>query len=190
MSSSTRSSDALLDAAATLIAESGLDGLTLSAVAEHAGVSRATAYREFGDKDGLVAAVGRNEVGRMVAAAYEAIDLSAPVPEIARAATLFALRYLREHRAFQYVRVNEPAWLLTIAIPHGDSELNLVETVATVAEPLIAARADTGLALTPRQAGEVVVRTVLSHALIHGSGLTDEQVAETAARAISAGPGE
>ncbi|MEV0709156.1 TetR/AcrR family transcriptional regulator [Nocardia aurea] len=187
MTSSTRSSDALLDSAVELITESGVDGLTLSTVARRAGVSRATAYREFGDKDGLVAAVGRHEVGRMVAAAYGAIDLFAPVPEIARTATLFALRYLRDHRAFQYIRTHEPGRLLTIAIPHGDSELNLVETVATFAEPLIAARGDAMLALSPRQAAEVVVRTVLSHALISGSGLTDEQVAETAARAISRG---
>ncbi|MFI9412902.1 helix-turn-helix domain-containing protein [Nocardia gamkensis] len=184
MNSSTRSSETLLDAAVALIADSGLDNLTLSAVAERAGVSRATAYREFGDKDGLVSAVGRNEIGRMVAAAYREIDLFAPAAEVARSSTLFALRYLRKHAAFGYIRRHEPARLLDVAITHGGSELNLVETVAAIAAPLIAARDDSALALSPVQAAEVVVRAVLSHALIQRSNLTDEQIADTVARAV------
>ncbi|MEU5761114.1 helix-turn-helix domain-containing protein [Nocardia sp. NPDC047648] len=184
MNSSTRSSETLLDAAVALIADSGLDNLTLSAVAERAGVSRATAYREFGDKDGLVSAVGRNEIGRMVAAAYREIDLFAPAAEVARSSTLFALRYLRKHAAFSYIRRHEPARLLDVAITHGGPELNLVETVAAIAAPLIAARDDSALALSPVQAAEVVVRAVLSHALIQRSNLTDEQIADTVARAV------
>ncbi|WP_280256215.1 TetR/AcrR family transcriptional regulator [Nocardia abscessus] len=185
MTSSTRSSETLLDAAVALIAASGLDNLTLSAVAERAGVSRATAYREFGDKDGLISAVGRSEIGRMAAAAYREIDVFAPAAEVARACTLFALRYLRKHAAFSYIRRHEPARLLDVAITHGDSELNLVETVAAIAAPVIAARDDSTLRLSPTQAAEVVVRTVLSHALIERSELTDEQIADTVARAIT-----
>ncbi|MEU4311460.1 helix-turn-helix domain-containing protein [Nocardia sp. NPDC024068] len=188
MTPSTRSSDALLDAAVALIAESGLDALTHTAVAARAGVSRATAYREFGDKDGLVSAVGRHEVGKMVAAAFAAIDPGASAGEMAYAATLFALRYLREHRAFRYIRVHEPAWLLTVAIEAGDSRLTLVGTVAAFAEALIASRADPTLALPARQAAEVVVRTVLSHALVQDSALTDEEIARTVARAITTTP--
>ncbi|MBW0271539.1 TetR family transcriptional regulator [Nocardia sp. MH4] len=187
MASTTRSSDALRVAALELIAESGLDSLTLLAVAERAGVSRATAYREFGDKDGLVAAVGRSEVAAMVAAAYGAIDLFAPLPEVVRSATLFALAYLRQHPAFRYLRTHEPAWLLDVAIQHGDAELNLVETVAALAAPIVAARSGEGLALPPAAAAEVVVRIVLSHALIQHSGLTDEQIADTATRAVTVG---
>ncbi|MEV3960319.1 helix-turn-helix domain-containing protein [Nocardia sp. NPDC050193] len=185
MTYSTRSSDALLDAAVELIGESGLDGLTHAAVAARAGVSRATAYREFGDKDGLVSAVGRHEVAKMVAAAFTELELGTGVDEITRAATLFALRYLREHRAFNYLRVHEPAWLLTVAIEHGSAQLNLVESVAAVAEPLIAGRDEGSLALPPRLAAEVVVRTVLSHALIQDSGLTDTEIAATVARAVT-----
>ncbi|MFI6313435.1 TetR family transcriptional regulator [Nocardia fusca] len=188
MSFSTRSSDALLDAAVELIGESGLDGLTHTAVAARAGVSRATAYREFGDKDGLVSAVGRHEVAKMVAAAFTELDLDAGVGETARAATLFALRYLREHRTFNYLRVHEPAWLLTVAIAHGGAHLNLVESVAAAAEPLIAGRDDGCLALPPRLAAEVVVRTVLSHALIQDSGLTDAEIAATVVRAVTRAP--
>jgi len=110
-------------AALELIAESGLDSLTLLAVAERAGVSRATAYREFGAE----------------------------------------------------------------AVLDGDVELNLVETVAALAAPIVAARSGEGLALPPAAAAEVVVRIVLSHALIQHSGLTDEQIADTATRAVTVG---
>ncbi|KAF0846975.1 TetR/AcrR family transcriptional regulator [Nocardia caishijiensis] len=185
MTFSTRSTDELLDTAVELIAESGLDRLTLTMVAERAGVSRATAYRELGDKKALISAIGRHEIGRMVAAAYGTLDLLAPVADIARSATLFTLGYLRAHAAFGYLRDHEPAWLLTIAIRNDQSEQNLVETVAAFAEPLVAVRGDAALALPPRQAAEVIVRTVLSHVLLPDSSLSDEQVAETAARAIT-----
>ncbi len=184
MTSPTRSSEALHEAALELIAESGLGALTIGGVAERAGVSRATAYREFGDKDGLVAAVGRGEVVKMITAAYTELDLFAPPARIVHAVTLFALGYLRKHAAFGYIRNHEPAWLINVAIAHGRSELNLVETVAALAAPLIAARADAVLALTPVQAAEVVVRIVLSHVLLAHSNLNDEEVAATATRAV------
>ncbi|MFD6397170.1 TetR/AcrR family transcriptional regulator [Nocardia sp. NPDC060249] len=189
MPSTTRSAEALHVAALELIAESGLDALTLVAVAERAGVSRATAYREFNDKDGLVAALGRAEIAKMVAVAYGQVDLFAPLPQVVRSITLFALAYLREHPAFGYIRRHEPAWLLDIAVAHDGAELNLVETVAALAAPLIATRADADLALPAVHAGEVVVRIVLSHILIQHSNLTDEQIAATAVRAITRTPG-
>lgn len=184
MTSPTRSSQALHAAALELIAESGLGAVTVGAVAERAGVSRATAYREFGDKDGLLAAIGRGEVVTMITAAYTELDLYAPPARIVHSVTLFALNYLRHHAAFEYIRTHEPAWLITVAIAHGKSELNLVETVAALAAPLIAARADDALALTPVQAAEVIVRIVLSHVLLVHSNLNDEQVAATATRAV------
>lgn len=185
MPSSTRSSDALRDAALALIAERGLTTLTLAAVAERAEVSRATAYREFGDKDGLVAAIGRAEIARMIAAAYAEVDLFGPVADIVRTVTLFALSYLRGHAAFGYLCRHDPGWLLGIAVTPGDSDLNLVQTVAALAAPVVAVRGEDDLALPPAEAAEVVVRIVLSHVLIPHSGLTDEQIAGTAVRAVT-----
>ncbi|AYF75317.1 TetR/AcrR family transcriptional regulator [Nocardia yunnanensis] len=173
-----------MDAALEMIAESGLDELTLSAVARRAGVSRATAYREFGDKDGLVTALTRREIGEMIAAGYQEFDVFAPMPQLARAATLFAIRYLRKHAAFTYIRVHEPAWLLNVAISHDGSEVNLIEMVGALLTPLLSVRRTDALALTPAQAAEVAVRTVLSHVLIERSHLTDEQVADAVARAV------
>ncbi|MER7452917.1 helix-turn-helix domain-containing protein [Nocardia beijingensis] len=184
MPASTRSSEALHDAALELIAESGLNALTLVAVAERAGVSRATAYREFNDKDGLIGAVARSEVAKMVAAAYSEIDLFAPIASIVGSVTLFALSYLRQHRAFDYIRRHEPTWLLDVAITHDGTEVNLVQTVAALAAPVVTMR-EGDLNLPPLAAAEVVVRIVLSHILLAHSNLTDDQIAETAIRAVS-----
>jgi len=46
----------VIDAAGVLIAESGLDGLTMRKLAERAGVAVATLYNQFGDRDGVVVA--------------------------------------------------------------------------------------------------------------------------------------
>lgn len=179
----TRSSTALVQAAVQLIAESGLDSLTLSQVAERADVSRATAYREFGDKDGLLSAVAQVEIAAMVAATLADTDLTDDPTTSAPAIVTAALRYLRNHAAFTYIRDHEPHWLLRAGLSVGDDQLNLVQTVATIVAPTMI-EAD-GLALEPVAAAEVVVRTVLSHTLIEGSALSDQQVADAVARAIT-----
>lgn len=46
----------VLDAAGALIAEGGLDGLTMRKLAERAGVAVATLYNQFGDRDGVLVA--------------------------------------------------------------------------------------------------------------------------------------
>ena len=47
----------ILDAAAALFAELGVDGVSLDAVAAAAGVGKGTVFRRFGDKSGLAAAL-------------------------------------------------------------------------------------------------------------------------------------
>lgn len=174
-------------AAIGLIAEAGLDALTLSQVAERAGVSRATAYREFGDKDGLVAAVAQHEIAAMLAGTLSTVDLRAEPPAVVRSTVLFALSYLRTHPAFTYIREHEPHWLLNAALVVGETPMNLVQTVAAMVAPVMADPADPRLALAPVQAAELVVRTVLSHTLIEQSTLSDDEVADAVTRAITLG---
>ena len=47
----------ILDAAARLFAEHGVDGVSLDSVAEAAGVGKGTVFRRFGDKSGLAVAL-------------------------------------------------------------------------------------------------------------------------------------
>lgn len=180
---STRSFDALLQSALALIAERGVDGITLRDVAAHAQVSRATAYREFGDKDGLIGAVAAHEIGLMFAAVQADVDLSADLPAQVATVVASALRYLRGHAAFAYVRTHEPHWLLHAALAIGDARMDLVQTVAGVVRPAVdisAAR----LRVSVEQAAELIVRAVLSHALIENSSLSDEEVGQAVAHAI------
>lgn len=185
--SSTRSAQSLVHAAVDLIAENGLDALTLRQVASRAEVSRATAYREFGDKDGLISAVAQHEVQAMIAATLQGVDFGADPTAIVRSTVLFAMRYLRGHGGFRYIRDHEPHWLLNAVLVVGetapDGGMNLVQTVAAMVAPVMAA--DDRLALQPIQAAELVVRTVLSHSLIEHSTLSDEQVADAVTRAIT-----
>lgn len=59
--------DALLDAAASLLASDGLAGMTTNAVAERAGVSVGSLYQYFPNKQALVAAVGERVNAALVA---------------------------------------------------------------------------------------------------------------------------
>jgi AcrR family transcriptional regulator len=181
---STRSHDALLESALQLIAAGGVESLTLSQVAAHAGVSRATAYREFGDKDGLIGAVARHEIATMLIAVSAEIDPHAdPLPLVA-SVVVAALRYLRNHAAFSYVRDHEPRWLLSAAIG-GGSGPNLVQTVASAVAPAVTLDA-AGLRIPVHKAAEVMVRTVLSHSLIESSALSDQEVGDAVAYAVAA----
>jgi AcrR family transcriptional regulator len=181
----TRSSDALLRSALDLIADGGIDALTLSQVAAHAHVSRATAYREFGDKDGLISAVAQHEIALMLAAVNADIDTSADLPALVATIVVSALRYLRGHRAFTYIREHEPHWLLHAALAVGESRMDLVQTVASVVTPAVAADA-ARLRLPMVQTAELMVRTVLSHTLIENSTLSDQEVGEAVAHAVIA----
>lgn len=170
-----------------LIAESGVDGLTLSQVAARAGVSRATAYREFGDKDGLISAVAQREIQNMVIETAAHLDMQADPATLVPSIILAALRFLRNHAAFTYVRDHEPHWLLHAVLLVDETRMNVVQTVAATVAPAISAAPNSRLLLPPLQAAEIVVRTVLSHTLIERSTLTDEEVAAAATRAISGG---
>lgn len=178
----TRSSTELVQAALELIAEHGLDGLTLRQVAARAGVSRATAYREFGDKDRLIATVAQHEIQQMIAAVVAAVDPDADPVDRISTVMLTALHQLRHHRAFLYIRDHEPHWLLRAMLRIGSDRMNLVQTVSSAVALTI--RPDPRLALPPVQAAEFVVRTVLSHLLVEQSALTDRQITETVGRAI------
>lgn len=62
---SERSTDALLRAAAELIAEGGTSAMTFAAIAERAGYSRGLVTARFGSKEGLVEAMIRRVWGRL-----------------------------------------------------------------------------------------------------------------------------
>lgn len=68
--------DAILDAAEAVAIETGLGGLTITAVADRAGVAAGTLYNYFADRDAIIAALFRSRSASLeplIAAAAKAV---------------------------------------------------------------------------------------------------------------------
>jgi AcrR family transcriptional regulator len=70
----SRSEEALLDAAAELIAERGVNGASLARIGGRAGVSRGLPAHHFGSKDTLVASLARQAQDRITSAMLATLD--------------------------------------------------------------------------------------------------------------------
>jgi AcrR family transcriptional regulator len=70
----SRSEDALLDAAAELIAERGVQGASLASIGDRAGVSRGLPTHHFGSKDVLVARLAHRAQERIGSAMRQVMD--------------------------------------------------------------------------------------------------------------------
>src|SRR5262249_55316396 len=86
--------DAILVAAQAMMAERGIAGLTVSAVARRAGVTRGTAYQHFPSRDELVTAV----LGRV--AAETKLAINATVPPTVNQRIDHAIDYFLHHPEF------------------------------------------------------------------------------------------
>ncbi len=109
----------ILDAALDTAAAFGLQNLTMDAVARRAEVGRMTVYRRFGDKQGLVAALGERESRRCLAAMDAAAPPDAPIAEQAAAGFATALRLAREHPLLSRLARLEPETVLSALTDHG-----------------------------------------------------------------------
>ena len=77
----SKSEQALLDAAAALIAERGVEQASLARIGESAGTSRGLASHHFGSKDALVARLARRSQDRVAAATLNALERVHQSPE-------------------------------------------------------------------------------------------------------------
>ena len=90
--------DAILDTAATLVAEGGLRAVTMSQIAEQAGIGRATLYRYFPHVEAILAAWHRRHVAGHLARLAEVRD-AARSPAARVAAVLDAYAQIARERA-------------------------------------------------------------------------------------------
>src|SRR6185369_11386433 len=75
---------ALIQAGLKLLGERGVEGLSLRAAAELAGVSHAAPYRHFADKDALVAAIAEEGFRLLTRRMRDEIDASGSNDALAR----------------------------------------------------------------------------------------------------------
>jgi AcrR family transcriptional regulator len=95
----------------------GVRKTSLTDVADRAGVSRATAYRVFGDKNGMVRAVVEAEVTRFLDELDSAVIWDAALADALEQAITFTLSYLRGHAVLQRLIANEPEQLTDVVVP-------------------------------------------------------------------------
>jgi AcrR family transcriptional regulator len=84
--------DALLDAAAALLAAGDVEAVSMEAVAEHAGVSRPLVYKHFANRSELLAAVYQRESAVLHAELATQVSAADTVEDMFRALARGALR--------------------------------------------------------------------------------------------------
>lgn len=94
-----RRRDLLIDATVAILAGKGYEAASVNAVAREAGVSKGLMWRYFTDRDDLMEQTARRTLVVVRDAVADAIDLSAPAPEVIRAAIRRAVRLLATHRS-------------------------------------------------------------------------------------------
>ena len=81
----------LLDAAQTMIEDTGWSSITMARIGERAGVSRQTVYNEFGNKHGLAEQLAMRELARFLDVVRERMSAETTLVEGIRAACEGAL---------------------------------------------------------------------------------------------------
>ncbi|GAC50526.1 TetR/AcrR family transcriptional regulator [Gordonia aichiensis] len=179
-------SDRLVDVGVALVSRFGAKALSLTSVARHAGVARATAYRMFGGRDALVAAMLDREIALLRVKLREWSDTAPDAAGKVRAQVLGVLPYIREHEALQYVLRQEPEEIVRALVATDDDGPDLIEKIVDATLPDVAPEVQAELTPDPRGAAEFMVRTIYSLMLVPDSSLTDEQIADLIVRAIVA----
>jgi AcrR family transcriptional regulator len=163
----------------------GVRALSLPGLASRTGLSRAGIYRMFSGRDDLLGQLAAREMPAMVEAAMTEVDTDVATPDLVRGMVLFALSYLRRHRALNRIRELEPDALLPLVITRADTAQTAIELIASHVAPVLAdERHRRELVLPAGPAAELLVRIVLSHFLSESRCSDDASVAAAAARAV------
>jgi len=89
--------DAVVDAAAALVAEHGLTSVTMSKVAEWTGIGRATLYKYFPDVEAILIAWHQRQIADHVAQLTQARDAAGPGGQLEAVLEAYALRQRQHH---------------------------------------------------------------------------------------------
>ena len=158
-------SERILAVAAEMTAEIGWSGVTMSALAERAGVSRQTVYNEWGNRDRLAQAMVLRELGAFLDRVDAGFDAH---PDDLRAGTQAAIA-----NVLDLARTN-PLLAAIVTATHG-AETELVPLLTTRADVVIDVASERVRERLAAYRGvdvdalettvDLLVRTVLSHVM-------------------------
>lgn len=175
----------MVDVGVALVSRFGAKALSLTSVARQAGVARATAYRMFGGRDALVAAIMTRELEQLRIHLHTWGQEHDEPADRVRDRVRNSLSYIREHEALQYVLRNEPEEVVRALITTKDSDRpSLIDLIVDATLP--DAEPDEVAALYPnaRAGSEFMVRIVYSCMLVPESVLSDDEIADLVVRAV------
>jgi AcrR family transcriptional regulator len=177
----------ILDAALDTTAASGLRHLTVDDVARRAGVGRVTVYRRFGDRQGLIEALGVREARRCIEILDQATPPDQPITEQVADGFVAGLRLIREHPLLSRLVTHEPAALLD-ALTNPRTALFPLARAYVAGRLALARQAGARSDLDLSQVAEAFLRITVSFALIEDTvlPLDDEDAAREAARRLIA----
>ncbi|HEY6630096.1 MAG TPA: TetR family transcriptional regulator [Rhizobiaceae bacterium] len=157
-----RNRDKLLDAASALVME-GRGALSLAAVAERAGVGIGTLYRHFHSRDALLAALYRNEVERLQAAA-ETLARELPPLEALKA-------WLDRYAALMMVKHGFADAMKSAMKSDAEIFTDSRSRLASALTSLLDAAADAGAVRCDVQAEDILIAVAAQvSASLHGEG--------------------
>jgi TetR/AcrR family transcriptional repressor of uid operon len=170
-------SERILDAALELAAASGVQSLTMGAVAERAGVGRMTVYRRFGGKVAMLTALGAREARRCIAELDAAAPPEAPMIEQVALGFVVSIRLTREHPLLRRLVQFEPEMVLASLTKEGGSLFAVARTYSAERMAEAQRAGVLGEDADVQEAAELLVRLAVSFALIPDSllPLDDEQ---------------
>ena len=155
--------ESILEAARLAMAERGPGKLTLSAVANAAGISRPTLYRWFPTKDDLLAALSAYEEERFDVGLQQVIAAHRAPRRRLDAALRYLMNYLDESMMPDPIGVDPEYALKSIAVSLGPH----IEILAgLLGDAMLEVPAVRSRALTPEQASEMFLRMAYSHYLV------------------------
>jgi AcrR family transcriptional regulator len=158
---STEPDPRLIRAALDCFLNFGVRKTSLTDVADRAGVSRATAYRVFGDKNGLVRAVAEAEVTRFLNELDRMVTWDAALADALEQAITFTLNYLRGHAVLQRLIASEPEQLTDMVVPRPGEQSLVQVLLPAVVERFVRTHHDV-LRVPIDQAAEWLLRMSIS----------------------------
>lgn len=159
---STSTEARILAAAIEAAAVHGVRRLSVSEVAQRAGVSRPTLYKHYASKDELIAGVVAAETERIVAEVVATVGDTDDPREAIEIAILTTLRLAREHPLLDRIVRTEPETLLPLLTADGGPA---VPAIREVVQSILAVRLPHLTEVEHRRAADALTRLLVSYAV-------------------------